>query len=145
MKLNKENLNTMINTFCKITTIILIVCCLDCVFISKIQRLYSVTDILSIMLIALISVLLTIPFYSQKQLSKKVQFIMQILYFIEVNISCILIGFWQKWFSFDKITTLAPYEAVIVITYALVMIINYKIASTQAKEMNKKLQERKSE
>ena len=70
---------------------------------------------------------------------------MQILYFIEVNVSCILIGFWQKWFSFEKITTLASYEAVIVITYTLVMAINYKIASTQAKEMNKKIQERKAE
>lgn len=44
-----------------------------------------------------------------------------------------------------EIATLASYEAVIVITYTLVMIINYKIASTQAKEMNKKLQERKTE
>ena len=70
MKLNRNMINEMINTFCKITTVIFIACCLRSGFFTRTEEFYSVFDVLSILSIALISVLLTLPFYSQKERSR---------------------------------------------------------------------------
>jgi hypothetical protein len=142
MKLNRNMINEMINTFCKITTVIFIACCLRSGFFTKIEEFYSVFDVLSILSIALISVLLTLPFYSQKERSKKTFLLMQIAYYIEVNISTLIIGFLRNWFSFENIKGLLSLEIIITLTYGLVMFLNYIAYSSEAKKMNAKLKER---
>ena len=142
MKLNRNMINEMINTFCKITTVIFIACCLRSGFFTRTEEFYSVFDVLSILSIALISVLLTLPFYSQKERSKKTFLIMQIAYYIEVNISTLIIGFLRNWFSFENIKGLLSLEIIITLTYGLVMFLNYIAYSSEAKKMNEKLQER---
>ena len=86
MKFNKENINSMITTFCRIVTTIFIACCVYCSFFWKNTRIFSVTDIFCILMIGFTSVLYLIPFYSQKERSKKALFILQIIYFLEINI-----------------------------------------------------------
>lgn len=140
--MNKENINNIINTFCKITTVIFIACCIRSAFFTKIEEMYSVFDVLAILLIALISALLTIPFYTPKERSKKAFLLMQIFYFIEVNITALTIGFWRHWFSFENIKGLVSLEIIIIFSYATTMFISYKADSSKAKEMNSKLKER---
>ena len=145
MKFNKENINSMITTFCRIVTTIFIACCVYCSFFWKNTRIFSVTDIFCILMIGFTSVLYLIPFYSQKERSKKALFILQIIYFLEINITSLIIGFWREWFSTQNILSVIFYETVIIFVYTVVMIVSYKIDDSKAKEMNEKLKARNGE
>ena len=96
-------------------------------------------------MIGFTSVLYLIPFYSQKERSKKALFILQIIYFLEINITSLIIGFWREWFSTQNIISVIFYEAVIIFVYTVVMIVSYKMDDSKAKEMNEKLKARNGE
>ena len=67
--------------------------------------------------------------------------IMNVLYYIGINIISLSIGFWLKWFYFTKLSSFLPFELVITGTYVLVMFIFYKIDIDTADKMNQKLKE----
>ena len=64
---------------------------------------------------------------------------MNILYFLELNIASLVIGFILKWFCLEVISSVVLFELVIIAVYVIVSVINYKIDLNEANEMNKKL------
>ena len=103
------------------------------------ERIFSALDILGILLIGIVSAICIIPFMSEKEYSKKGLLALNILYFLELNIASLVIGFILKWFCFEVISSVVLFELVIIAVYVIVSVINYKIDLNEANVMNKKL------
>lgn len=137
-----EKIQILIKIFTRVVTAILLISSVYIYFFWGNEKIWSLVDILCLLLIALASALCILPFLSKKEHSKNMTLLFNILYFLQVNIISLLIGFLRQWFSLENIVTLFYFELVIILVYALVMFINYKIDNYEAKKMNEKLKER---
>lgn len=137
----KEKIKFIISLFTRILSgIIIIDTIILCLRTGKNTQL-SLIDIFGIILIAFLCSVLYLPFLTDKVFSKRKMFIMNVLYYIGINIISLSIGFWLKWFYFTKLSSFLPFEIVITGTYVLVMFIFYKIDIDTADKMNQKLKE----
>ena len=135
----KEKIGELIKIFTRVvTTIFIIASGYMFIFWGK-ERIFSAIDILGILFIGLVSSLCSIPFMSEKEYSKKGLLALNILYFFEVNIISLIVGFIRQWFLFERITTVICFELEIIVVYVIVSLINYKLDLNEANEMNKKL------
>jgi hypothetical protein len=66
---------------------------------------------------------------------------MNVLYFLGINITTVVIALLLGWINFTRIASLVSIECVIICTYSLVMIFFYKVDASTADKMNKKLKE----
>lgn len=137
-----EKIQILIKIFTRVVTAILLISSVYIYFFWGNEKIWSLVDILCLLLIALASALCILPFLSKKEHSKNMTLLFNILYFLQVNIISLLIGFLRQWFSLENIVSLFYFELVIILVYALVMFINYKIDNYEAKKMNEKLKER---
>lgn len=137
-----EKIQILIKIFTRVVTAILLISSVYIYFFWGNEKIWSLVDILCLLLIALASALCILPFLSKKEHSKNMTLLFNILYFLQVNIISLLIGFLRQWFSLENIISLFYFELVIILVYALVMFINYKIDNYEAKKMNEKLKER---
>ena len=135
----KEKISELIKVFTRVVTTIFIIASGYMLLFWGTERIFSALDILGILLIGFVSAICTIPFMSDKEYSKKGWLLLNILYFFEVNITSLIVGFVRLWFSFEHIITLICFEIVIISVYVIVSVINYKIDLHEANEMNKKL------
>ena len=135
----KEKISELIKVFTRVVTTIFIIASGYMLLFWGTERIFSALDILGILLIGFVSAICTIPFMSDKEYSKKGWLLLNILYFFEVNITSLIVGFVRQWFSFEHIITLICFEIVIISVYVIVSVINYKIDLHEANEMNKKL------
>lgn len=137
-----EKIQILIKIFTRVVTAILLISSVYIYFFWGNEKIWSLVDILCLLLIALASALCILPFLSKKEHSKNMTLLFNILYFLQVNIISLLIGFLRQWFSLENIISLFYFELVIILVYALVMFISYKIDNYEAKKMNEKLKER---
>ena len=137
----KEKIKFLISIFTRILSgIIIIDSIILCIRTGKNTQL-SLVDFFGIILIAFLCSVLYLPFLTDKVFSKRKMIIMNVLYFVGINIISLLTGFWLKWFYFTKLSSILPFELVITGTYVLVMFIFYKIDTDTADKMNQKLKE----
>ena len=68
--------------------------------------------------------------------------IMQICYFLIINAAVLAIGFKMGWFLAQETKTLIAFEVIIILVFAVVALVSYKIDSNTADEMNKLLKNR---
>ena len=101
----------------------------------------SVIDLLCLIMIGLLDSILYIPFLADKDFSKRQWIIMNIFYFIGINITTLVFGYFLCWFSFSKINSFITLEGVILCTYSLVMFFFYKVDVNTAEKMNERLKE----
>ena len=135
----KEKIGELIKVFTRVVTTIFIIASGYVFIFWGTERIFSVIDILGILLIGFVSAICLIPYMGDKEHSKKGLLTLNILYFIEVNITSVVVGFVRQWFSFERISTVICFELVIIAVYVIVSVINYKIDLNEANEMNKKL------
>lgn len=137
----KEKIKFLISLFTRILSgIIIMDTIILCLRTGKNTQL-SLIDIFGIILIAFLCSVLYLPFLTDKVFSKRKMIIMNLLYFLGINIISVLTGFWLHWFYFTKLSSILPFEIVVTGTYILVMFIFYKVDIDTADKMNKKLKE----
>lgn len=138
----KEKINILINIFTRVvTTIFLIVTIYEAIFIGM-DVTFKIMDIWGIMFIGLLCAICYLPLLSEKNYSKTIMIIFQVIYFVIINAATLVTGFLLHWFNFKSPVAVLSFELIIIFVYIIVMVISYKIDSDSAKEMNKKLKER---
>lgn len=138
----KEKINILINIFTRVvTTIFLIVTIYEALFIGM-DVTFKIMDIWGIMFIGLLCAICYLPLLSEKNYSKTVMIILQVIYFLIINAATLVTGFLLHWFNFKSPLAVLSFELIIIFVYITVMIVFYKIDYNSAKEMNKKLKER---
>ncbi len=137
----KEKINFLITLFTRILTAIIIFDSIMQLILSGSNAKVSVIDLLCLIAIALLDTLMYIPFLADKDFSKTQWVIMNVLYFLGINITTVVIALLLGWINFTRIASLVSIECVIICTYSLVMIFFYKVDASTADKMNKKLKE----
>ena len=135
----KQRIQFLITLFTRIVTTIIILASLFIVIFYGLDADFSVKDLLYFIFIGFLDTILYIPFLTEKELSKRKWFIMNVIYFLCVNISTVFIGYKLHWFSFSRISSFCSFECIILGTYSLVMFFFYKVDSNEAEKMNEKL------
>lgn len=138
-------LETMINTFTRVTSMIIVIEIIYIYFIFGENITLTIRDLLGVVGIGLISAISSILIIMSENKSKPTRLIIQIIYFLIINASVITIGFFLKWFSFQYKESVIAMEFVILLVYAIVMFISYKIDSSDIKGINEILKKRKEE
>ena len=144
MKAIVEKINILLTVFTRVVTTILIISSVYNYVFFGTERILSVLDIFGILLIGLVSALCQIPFLREIEYSKKMAFLINTLSFIVINGFCLFVGFFRDWFSFENMATILAFELVVILVYVIVMVVCYKIDSSNAEKMNQQLQKRKS-
>ncbi len=138
----KEKIKFLITLFTRVLTAIIIFDSIMLLISSGTKAYLSVSDLICLILISLLCAIFYIPFLADKDFSKRQWIIMNICYFLAVNITTLVFGYLMHWFSFSKISSFIALEAVIICAYSLVMFFFYKLDMNTADKMNEKLKER---
>ncbi|MCR4736007.1 MAG: DUF3021 family protein, partial [Treponema sp.] len=133
----KEKINIMIMIFTRVVTAIFLIASIYIALFFGYERALAIKDIWAIMLIGLFSAICYLPFLFEINYSKTAMIILQIVYFVTINVVTLFAGYLCHWFTLKNPINLLSFEAVVICVYALVMILSYKIDSTSAKKMNK--------
>ena len=135
----KEKINFLITLFTRVVTAIMLIDSAMLLLSFGTKAKLSVIDLLCIMLIGIICTVFYIPFLREKEFSKGIWIIMKISYFLSVNIITLFTGYTLEWFCFSQVKSFCVFEAVVAGVYILVNFFFYKIDSSMADKMNKKL------
>ncbi len=138
----KEKIKFLITLFTRVLTAIIIFDSIMLLISSGTKAYLSVSDLICLILISLLCAIFYIPFLADKDFSKRQWIIMNICYFLAVNITTLVFGYLMHWFSFSKISSFIALEVVIICAYSLVMFFFYKLDMNTADKMNEKLKER---
>ena len=135
----KDKLNTVISIFTRFSTAIFLIDSIALlVFKGREAKLYAM-DILIILAIALMCALFYILLLSDRNISKKKMFLMQLAYFVIIDAIVLAAGYFLHWYSFCHIKTFFAFESVIVSVIFVTVLYSYKADSIAAKKMNEKL------
>ena len=141
----KDKLNALILIFTRWTTSIFLVDSIVLLlFKGKQAKLYAL-DVLVILALAFACAVLYVFLIYDRNFSKKGMFLIQIVYFVIINMMVLVTGNFLKWFSFCHINTFCAFESVIIVAYFITVIFSYKTDSDTAKKMNEKLKSLKAE
>ena len=137
----KGKIKFLITLFTRVLTAIIIFDSIMLLISSGTNAYLSVSDLICLILISLLCAIFYIPFLADKDFSKRQWIIMNICYFLAVNITTLVFGYMMHWFSFSKISSFIALESVIICAYSLVMFFFYKLDMNTADKMNEKLKE----
>lgn len=141
--MNKEKLDTFINFFTRISTVIFIFSGIYiCVFYGF-KAGISVSYVFGVLGMSAVFAIGGTLLKSSETVSKKVRFVQGISFFIFVNIITLLVGFILHWFSPKHLSTVIGMEVTIFIVFFVVTFITYRIDANTANKLNEKLKERK--
>lgn len=137
----KDKIRIMINIYTRVVSCIFLMISVYVLFLfgSSTIRLY---DVVGVNLIGLISAIAFLPLMPDKELSKRKMIIMNAVYFLVINISVFIIGYFLHWFYFKYVQSFITIEIMIIAVYVLTMFISYKVDSNEASKINEKLKER---
>ena len=138
-----EKIQTMLKIYTRIVTGIFFFLFFYLHFIMN-DEMVGVSDIAGIHLCGIISAVAYLPLITDKEYSKTKMIVINVVHFLIVNITVLSIGYFLKWFTFKNYKTVAGLESMIMLIYAIMVFIEYKIDNCQAVKMNKKIQERNS-
>lgn len=137
----KEILEQIIKIYTRVVTGIFLFMCFNAFFFSD-NFSIGVKDIIGVHIIGLVCAIIYIPLYLKSIASKILWLIMNIFYFLSINVTVFIVAYILKWADFEYKLTIVVFEGMIVGIYALMMFIAYRIDSNQANKLNLKLKER---
>ena len=138
----KEKIALLINIFTRVCTTIFVLATIYTTIFFGTDSHFGMSDIWCIILIGAVSAVCYIPFVLNIEYSKRTMIVMQICYFLVINVCVLAIGFKMGWFLTHETKTLFAFEAIIILVFAVVAVVSYKIDSNTADEMNKLLKNR---
>lgn len=140
---NKEKIQILINIYTRVVTGIFFFLCFYLFWLPG-NASIRIIDILGIHIIGLISALANLPFLVDKEYSKISMGILNVAYFLIINISTFIIGYILNWFSFKLKGSIFAIEGMIIAVYIITKVVFYIIDFSDAAKITKKLQERNS-
>jgi len=151
MNMNKEErkeiLSVMINICTRVVTLIFIVVSLfnELGFFSRNGELsWGLNDIWGVLIIGISSGLFFGLFYIKKNMTGKMIFFLQILYFLILNCILLFTGLYLGWFV-KEFSSILVMEIMFIVIYFAVTFLVYLLDFNEAKKINQKLQIRKKE
>lgn len=138
----KEKIALLINIFTRVCTAIFVLATIYTTIFFGTDSHFGMSDIWCIILIGAVSAICYVPFVLNIEYSKRMMIIMQICYFLVINATVLAIGFKKGWFLAQETKTLIAFEVIIILVFATVGLVSYKIESNTADEMNKLLKNR---
>ena len=146
MKMSEEKnemFSVMVNICTRVVTLIFIVAPLVMIIMGKAEDIkWALRDIWGVLLIGIVSGLFFGLFYIKKNMSGKQIVLLEILYFLILNVVLLFVGLKLGWFV-KEISSLATMEIMFVVIYFAVTFLVYLFDFNEAKKINKKIQDRK--
>ena len=136
----REKLNTLILLFTRFATSIFLIDSIVLLAVKGREAKLLATDVLVILALALVCAILYILLLSDRNVSKTKMLLLQLLYFIIIDVLVLFTGNLLCWFSFKHIPSFLAFEGVIIGAIAVTIFYSYRADSITAKKMNKKLQ-----
>lgn len=137
----KEKIKLMLNIYTRVVSGILLLNCIYLFWVSGSEGL-RIIDILGIQMIGLVCSVGYLPFMVEKQYSKMALGILNTIFFLFVNATVLLTGYFLNWFSFEYKRTVIGMEVMIIVIYTATKVSFYLIDYKDALKLNKKIQER---
>ncbi len=95
-----------------------------------------------VLTVSVICSLARIPFMGEKEISKSKMLAANIIYFLFVNTTVLITGYYLKWFYFNELKMIIGMEITVILIYAAIIIIYYNADLQVSDKMNAKLKTR---
>ncbi|PHV69303.1 hypothetical protein CS063_16445 [Sporanaerobium hydrogeniformans] len=136
----KELFRVILYSFFMITTGSIFAAALFITFLIPEAR-FGVEILWQIISISLLSSLLSIVFYSQRELSKRESIVRQGIHYILINMILISSGYYFEWFKFSEVRKLIIFIALVLVVYMSVRIGIFVSEQKEANKLNEKIKE----
>ena len=138
-----EMISEMINISSRVVTMIFVIITISSILAGDAKTIrFGLEDIAGVLLMGLTSGVGFGVFYIKKNMSAKLIAIMQIFYFLILNVVLLLIGLNLGWFK-KEISSLVAMEIMFIVVYFVVTLLVYLVDFNEAKKINQKLNDRK--
>ena len=138
-----EMISEMINITTRVVTMIFVIITISSILAGDAKTIrFGLEDIGGVLLMGLTSGVGFGVFYIKKNMSAKLIAIMQIFYFLILNVVLLLIGLNLGWFK-KEISSLVAMEIMFIVVYFVVTLLVYLVDFNEAKKINQKLNDRK--
>ena len=141
----KETIEDIISLFTRFSTTIFLVDSIALLAFKGKQAKLLAIDVLCILGIALVCAIFYVLLLSDRNISKKKMFCLQLLYFVIIDTVTLTTGHLLHWISFCHWKTVAVFECVIIGVCAITILYSYRIDSNTAKKISEKLKILESE
>ncbi|MBP5520234.1 MAG: DUF3021 family protein [Treponema sp.] len=139
----KDTLSIMINVCSRVVTLIFIAITIYMIVSNKADKVrFTLKDISGILFMGIISGLTTVIFCLRKKPTKLVNLIMQIVQFVILNISLLVISLKLEWFE-KNTSSLVTMEIMFVVVYFVTYSFLYLFDFNETKKINQKLKDRR--
>lgn len=135
----------MLNIATRVTTLIFLFSTVFTFFLSGPNSIYSIKDIIGILIIGLLSGLFFFIFYIPKNPGKKLMFFLQLIYFLLINATVFISGYLLKWMENLNSFSFIYLEIMILGIYIIVRVSFFLLDYREATKLNKLLQKRKND
>lgn len=137
--MNKNILNQFFEMFTKLTTVIFIFSSVYISIFVGFNDSLSVKYIWGVLFVALVISVARIPFFSEKERSKRQFLILNIIYFLITNAVVLATGFILHWFTLENPATIIGMEITYVLVFATVWFLIYISIKHSAQKLNDQL------
>lgn len=137
--MNKTKLSLMIDMFTKLATAIFIFSSIYIFIFGGLDSVVSVKYIWGVLVQAFLLSVAFVPFFSDKEMSRKKFLVCNILYFIFADIVVLVSGLFLHWFSLEHPVTIVAMEIVFVLVYVSVYALMYFSSKKSVDKMNQQL------
>lgn len=137
--MNKDILMRFFDRFAIITTVIFL---FSGIFIAVFWGTSTEIHLSYVFAVLIISFVLSAIYYPiemDEKMSRKKRLVLNILYFLIVNVSVAITGFYLGWFTMENKKMLAGFEFTILAVYAVIMLIMWFHDKHTADKMNDRL------
>ena len=111
----KEKIAILINIFTRVCTAIFVLATIYTTIFFGTGSHFGMSDIWCILLIGAVSAICYIPFVLSIEYSKRTMIVMQICYFLIINVCVLVIGFKMGWFLTQERKMLIAFEVIIIL------------------------------
>ena len=138
-----EMFSEMINITTRVVTMIFIIITIVSLFTGDARHItFRLVDIGGVLLMGLISGVGFGIFYIKKNMTPKQLMLIQIVYFLILNLMLLLIGLKLGWFE-KELSSLIIMEIMFIVVYFVVTVLVYLFDFNEARKINQKLNDRK--
>ena len=138
-----EMFSEMVNITTRVVTMIFIIITIVSLITGDAKHItFRLVDIGGVLLMGLISGAGFGIFYIKKNLTPKQLVLIQIVYFLILNVMLLLIGLKLGWFE-KELSSLIIMEIMFIVVYFVVTVLVYLFDFNEAKKINQKLNDRK--
>ncbi len=144
MEEKNDIISVMINICTRVVTLIFFIVTLSGCIFNHGEVHYSVRDVFGILLMGVISGLSFSIYLIKKNMTKKDSIIFQIIHFLILNVTLMVIGLYLNWFE-KEFKSIFSMELMFTFVFLTVTSLVYIFDFNETKKINQKLKDRKKD